>query len=181
MKIRTKIQSNSWVRTVAVALAALLIATLPVVIYRLATKPPAPFDPLVFPTQQVTDTVPGYAGPAVHLGADVHVTATKCNTADRVVTVQSRSDWSTVGPLSGSVVPRTTGVAGSYAAATDKGPFCKTTTFANPMPSDVVTRTEALFAEGITDVDWIVTGFEVPTAPHGVGERWATVPFRIVP
>lgn len=158
-----------WATTVAFGAVVVLL----VVLINHLLEPP-PFDPLgEFPVQIVQNRVPGVDGPAVVLGTGVRVRSTKC--ADSEVTVSGEWFWVSAEPR-GSTVP-----AGSTPAFT-RPAGCVTTEYSNPMPDEVVQRTEELLSEGVAP-SWYITGTETPLdddGREGVAQVWQTENFVVV-
>ena len=159
---------------VAVVVALASLALLGFVVIRQWTES-APFDPLgQYPPQEVMNRTAGVRGPSAHVGDDVVVTGIKCNDSDVPVTVRGSYSWVSVEPR-GAVVPTGEGL-------TQRRPGCETFRFENPMPDEVIQRSEELLDRGITPI-WYIAGFDEPIAHDGtVGVRraWQTENFSIV-
>lgn len=164
-------------RIIGSALAGGALVLLAVIVWAWATRPPAPYSPIPpGEPQEVTSRVPGVDGPAVRIGHDVKVKATRCNTDDRVIQVKGNRVWQTV-------LPRGTAIADVF-PANPMPPGCTAYRFSNPMPDEVARRTRQLMAQGITPV-WRIAGEATPTDPDtgqdGVAVPYTSQNFTIVP
>lgn len=157
-------------------LIALSIITLSLAVFSLPPRlRTPPFDPLQLPTQLVLNHIDGVDGPALHIGEDLKVEATKCNTSGHEVGVTGHATWRSVSPA-GSVVE------GSSGSSVRPGePRCVTRVYANPVPPAVLDRTRELLDEGNPSVAWQLSGIETPLGPGAVQRAWTTETFVILP
>lgn len=159
-------------------LAIVLLIAFQFVIFKVYVIDPyqvtPPYNPLQDSSvQTVTNRVPDYNEPAVHLGDRVDVYGTKCNNSDDQVAVSGEKSWQTVEPH-GTTVGYTHGTG-------LRDPGCTTTHYSNPMPQEVIDETHKLWDLGFTRVVWRITGLEKPTdKPNGVEKVWVTDNFVIV-
>ena len=129
-----------------------------------------------FPVQRVNNTLPGFTTPAMKVGDDAVVEGTKCNATDQSVTVRGKNHWVSVDP-NGSVSSYKFGQSILL-------PGCTRTTFANPMPPEVVDRVNRLCTVSHRCATvWRVAGETTPVDSHGVEGRervWLSGNFTIV-
>jgi hypothetical protein len=156
---------------IALAILALSLAVLSLP-GRIRTEP---FDPLELPQQQVLNRVDGVMGPALRLGEELRVIATKCNKSGQDLGVSGRIVWRSVDPAGTQV----DGTGGSTIRA--GSPRCFERSYSNPIPDGVVTRTSELLSQGYPRVVWQLDGVETPLGPGAVPKAWHTEPFAIVP
>jgi len=170
---------RAWMRAKSNA-AIMVVALLSMVVagasFANTHRRPPPFDPLRLPLQTVSDRIDGIDGPAVHIGDDLHVTATKCNYSGADLGITSTVAWQSVEP-GGTTIPisnNSTFLPGS--------PQCQTKVFSNPMPQLVQDRTRDLMAQGVTVVRWRITAVVTPLGgPQSVKRAWVTEDVQVVP
>lgn len=129
-----------------------------------------------FPLQQVNNTVTDVIGPAVMVGDDLNVTATRCSKIDKPLDVKGQYFWKLIDPPSFTVaaIPLSPGII---------PPGCTTTVFLNKMPTEVISRSIVIFRDtGIFPV-WQIQG--EATAYRKNGEKgqtkfWQTQNFTVV-
>lgn len=139
-------------------------------------RAPDAFDPLRLPVQTVSDRVAGIDGPAVHIGDDLHVTATKCNYSGADLGITSVVSWQSVEPA-GTTIP-----ISANSSFLPGSPPCQVKVFANPMPPLVQERTRALMAQGVTVVRWRIAAVVTPLGgPASVKRGWRTEDVQVVP
>jgi hypothetical protein len=153
----------------AVFIVALVIA-MPVS-FAIGNRHSTPQPAFNLPVQSVLSRVPGIAGPAVVIGQPVEVRGTKCNVTGKTVLTVGNVTWQSVKPPGASVaLPQT--------LARPFPPACKTFTFFNVMPPEVVTQTRQLLADTGKPVSWQITGTN-SVGGYATGV-WVTQPFQIV-
>jgi hypothetical protein len=165
-----RIKDNLAVMVVAVLSLALSVAS-----FAFSHRQPDAFDPLRLPVQTVSNRIDGIDGPAAHIGDDLHVTATKCNTSGADLGITSIVSWQSVEP-GGTTIPISNN--SSILLGT---PACETKQFSNPMPPLVQDRTRELMARGVEVVRWRITAVVTPLGgPRSVKRAWATEDVRVV-
>lgn len=123
------------------------------------------FSPLgEFPVPQTVHTrVPGVDGPAAYAGTSVEVSGTKCVASKNAVFVSGTSQWVRLDV--GGAAP-----IAHYAAGRSREPGCKTQTFVNELPDEVVPGT------------WRLEGSEtVRDGPRSQTRAWYTESFKVLP
>lgn len=159
---------------VLVALAATAASVLSVTIA--TSNSSRGFDPLRFPLQLVDNRIDGEPGPAIHIGDEVLVMATKCNVSGRAISIEGQTSWVSVDPP-GSVITTGSGTAQRPAA-----PQCKETQFRNPIPPAVAARMTELASQGVLRQVWYITGKETPLAtPNPISRNWLTQEIVVIP
>lgn len=167
---------NRHLTTVNTAIIALAILALSLAVLALPQRiRTAPFDPLVLPEQKVLNRIDGVVGPALRLGDELKVTATKCNISGQDVGVSGRIVWRSIDPAGTQVE------SGGGSTIRAGSPRCFERKYSNPIPDGVVARTKELFEQGYPRVVWQLDGVETPLGPAAVPKAWSTEPFAIVP
>lgn len=159
------------VTAVVVLVAAIIIAV----------RDARPWNPLgPYPTQIVTNRLPGISGPVVRSGAPLIVEGTLCSRVDTLVrtTISWQGLLDTGKPRDGALV--TVAIAVPQQRAKGCVPFDRAhrNAFINPMPDQVVRSVQA----GITR--WRVVGFELPIRPDGrpgLAKAFETELFEVIP
>lgn len=131
------------------------------------------FQPFRFPEQQVLNRLPGKGDvPAAHVGDDIIVRGTKCNTSDQTFDVTAVVSWASVDPP-GSLF--------SFSApGGPTAPGCVTRTFVNHVPDTTVDQMENLLLTR-PYVVWQFRGAQTAVAKNGATRVWSTEPFYIYP
>lgn len=132
-----------------------------------------------YPIQQVEGTLElaDSAEPAIRLGEEIIVTATKCLKLNIVEPVQVRAELSFV------IVEPQRSVADSISGVGTREPGCTDFEFVNPVPEIVEETIQTRLDRGAEYVVMQLTGREVPFNEDGDGiaQTFRTVRFRVYP
>lgn len=127
---------------------------------------------LEYPEQRVLNHVTGTNGPSLTITDTLKVRATKCVKGTQSVEVSGNLTWVSQDPP-GSVVD-----AGHGSVV--RAPGCTTKIFDNPLPADVVRRTEEILKSTHAEfVTWRLTGTETPVDPTLQAKTWQTEAFDL--
>lgn len=140
------------------------------------------FDPLIVSTRHVTDR-PGSSGTGAQVqpGADVHIEAATCNKSHEAVTTIGTKQWDSIGPAAGTHVEASAHLINTIPPATKAGPSCVISHIVDPMPAEVIARTKQLYAQGLSQVQWQISGTLTPEHKGAVVRSYVSDPFTILP
>lgn len=140
----------------------------------------SPYDPVTFPLREpIASTVPGVAGPAIHIGQRVVMSELECSRETAAIPVRVTLSYRQIKPP-GPDVPFVDSITRSTSFTLDLPGGC--TNVSLPLPTTILTApTMAEYRRGFAQVVWQLVGTLKPIHAHAATRTFQSDNFTVVP